>query len=402
MPSSTFSNQNIKIKAIHIAHCSHSYFTNEDDDLKKIILNDWYFKVARQIRKFYPEIEIECWAPEKEFNEYTEWEEEGIKLRFFPVTFSPRYALDFSRMMMKAIEEEIKKSKIEHYKLILHIHEAHNLHGLMILTKFKGQKIIVQHHGGSPPIRHLRDNKKYWHFFPLFILAQLWENRVLKNSKVYYSLSREEMDYLNKKTKSKIVFQTMGIEDEYFESIDKDKARKELGLPLDKKIIIFIGRISKTKGIDLLIQAMEGINSEDIELKIIGYGKERDELESMAKEKNLKNVEFLGGIFGDKKRRYLNAADILVLPSLKEGAPVTVMEAMASNLPAVVSDVGGTNLMIKNGVNGILIKKGDPIEIYEGIKKGLKFKTKDIRRYAERYRWKKIIDDTIKDYVGSQ
>ncbi len=55
-----------KIKVLMIAHCSHSYFLGEGEkDLKKLFLNDWYTKTAKQLNKFYPEIEVECWAPEK-------------------------------------------------------------------------------------------------------------------------------------------------------------------------------------------------------------------------------------------------------------------------------------------------------------------------------------------------
>ena len=55
-----------KMKVIKIAHCSHSYFLGEGEkELKKLVLNDWYAKFSKQIKKFYNEIEVECWAPEK-------------------------------------------------------------------------------------------------------------------------------------------------------------------------------------------------------------------------------------------------------------------------------------------------------------------------------------------------
>ena len=113
---------------------------NENDDLKKITLNDWYAKVASQLKKFHPEIEVECWAPEKLNKRQQEANWDGIKFRFFPVTFSPRYALDFSIPMLKALKQEIKKSENQGKKLIIHLHEYHNLHGLLIATLFKQQK----------------------------------------------------------------------------------------------------------------------------------------------------------------------------------------------------------------------------------------------------------------------
>jgi len=386
-----------KIKVIQIAHASHSYFANEKDSVKSIVLNDWYFKVAKQLKKFYPKIEVECWAPEKTNEKYEEFYESGIKLRFFPTTFSPRYALDFSISMLKELKKEIEKSKKQNYKLILHLHEIHNLHSLLIATIFKNEKIVVQHHGGSWPLKHLKENKKFKIFFPFFFLGQLWENKILKNVDCFFALSQEEINYLKKNApNSKIKFQTMGIEDEYFKRQDKKEARKKLNLS-GKKLIIFLGRVSETKGISYLIEAMKKLP--DVELKIMGYGKERKKFENRIREDNLKNVEFLGGIFGKKKLLYLSAADAFILPSSKEGAPVTIMEAMAKNLPIIATNVGGISLMIEDGKNGIIIPPKSPKEIVKAVKEILKWKNKNIKKYANVYKWKKIIDCTVKEYL---
>ncbi len=389
-----------KIKVIMIAHCSHSYFLGEGEkDLKKLFLNDWYVKTAKQLNKFYSEIEVECWAPEKLNNEIEEIVLEEVKFKFFPVNFSPIYALDLSMPMLKELKKEIKKSEAEDYKLIIHIHEIHNLHGLLIATLFKKQKIIVQHHGGSWPLKHLKQTKRYKLFFPLFILAQIWENSVLHNVSCFYALSEDEMNYLKRVApNSKIKFQTMGIDDEYFKKVDKKTARKKLGLPLNKKILIYIGRINDIKGIGFLLEAMNKLKKEDILLKIIGFGPQEDKFKKYVQENDLKNVEFLGGVFGEKKLLYLSAVDVFVLPSSKEGAPVTVMEALARNLPVVITNVGGTGLMVKNKREGIIISPKKTEEIVEGIKEVLKWKEKDIRKYAEIYKWKKIIKGTVKDY----
>ncbi|VVB78758.1 D-inositol-3-phosphate glycosyltransferase [uncultured archaeon] len=389
-----------KIKVIQIAHASHSYFANKGDKLKDITLNDWYSKTSKQLRKYYPKIDVECWAPEKEDKGESSFTDSGVLFRFFPVTFSPIYALDFSIPMLKELKKEIQKSKKENYKLIIHLHEYHNLHGLLIATLFKKNKIICQHHGGSPPLRHLSQTKRYRLFFPIFILGQIWENMVLKNIDSFYALSQDEIDYLKKVCpKSNTRFQTMGIDDFYFNSVSKTSARKKLKLPQNKKIILFIGRINEVKGVRYLLDSMKELES--VELKIIGFGPEEEKYKNYAKENKLSNVEFLGGVFGDKKLLYLSSADLLVLPSSKEGAPVTVMEAMARNLPCVVSNVGGVSLMIKNKENGIIIQPKSSEDIVLGVKEVLGWKSKNLKKYAEKYRWKKIIEDTVKDYYNN-
>jgi len=393
-----------KIKVIMIAHCSHSYFLGEGEkDLKKLFLNDWYTKTAKQLNKFYPKIEVECWAPEKLNNKIEETILEGIKFKFFPVTFSPVYALDLSMPMLKELKKEIKKSETEDYKLIIHIHEIHNLHGLLIATLFKNQKIIVQHHGGSWPLKHLKQTKRYKFFFPIFALAQIWENSVLHNVDYFYALSEDEITYLKRVAPDSAVrFQTMGIDDEYFKKVDKKTAKKKLKLPLNKKILIYIGRINDIKGIGFLLEAMNELKKEDILLKIIGFGPQENKFKKYVKENSLNNIEFLGGVFGEEKMLYLSAADAFILPSSKEGAPVTVMEALARNLPVVVTNVGGTTLMIKDKREGIIIQSRKSEEIVNGIKEVLKWKEKNIRKYAEVYKWKKIIGDTVKDYIKDE
>jgi glycosyltransferase involved in cell wall biosynthesis len=390
------------IKVLMIAHCSHSYFATDKsnkEEIKKITLNDWYFKTAVQLKKFYPEIEVECLSVEKSIDNEESFVEEGIKLTFFPVKFSPMYALDYSPELIKAIGDRIKEDNDRGIRTIIHIHEIHNLHGLIIAKKFKDIPIIVQHHGGSWPIRHLKINKKYRLFFPIFLFAQLAENKILKNVKCFYALDKGELDYIKKTVPKAIVrFQTMGIGEEYFKKIDKKEARKKLGIKKDQKLVIFLGRVNETKGVRYLIDAWENVDK-NVDLKIIGFG-EVDNFKKYAADKGLKNVELTGPIFGDKKLLYLSAADCLVLPSTKEGAPVVVMESLAKNLPVVVTDVGGVRMMIENGREGIIINQRSSEEIAKAINEILKWKNKDVKKYAEKYKWKTIINDTVKDYLN--
>ena len=118
-----------------------------------------------------------------------------------------------------------------------------------------------------------------------------------------------------------------------------------------------------------------------------------------AEKNNLKNVKFLGGIFGEKKMQWLAACDVLILPSLKEGAPVSVMESLAQNKPVIVTDVGGVRLMLENDREGIIIRQKSSLDIVRAVKKIINKPIKDVRQYANIYKWKKIVDDTVKDYL---
>ena len=385
--------QNLKV--IHVEHCSHSYFVSDNRHPDEVVKGSWGTQVTTQLKKFYPKIEVECWFPEKTETHEREFEFKNIKARIFPTTFSPRYGLDFSLPMLLALKEEVEKCWKDGKNIIIHIHEIHNLHGLTIATFFKNQKLICQHHGGSWPLKHLKQTSKYRWFFPLFWIGQVWENRVLKNIQYYFALTPEEIEYLKKKTNSKIKFQTMGIEDDYFKKVGKNAARRKLGFPLDKKILLYIGRINEEKGIGYLLDAMKSMKN--IELKIIGYLQDVEKFKNYAFENNLKNVEFLGGVFGKRKILYLNASDGLILPSSKEGAPVTIMESLACGTPIIATDVGGVPLMVENNREGIVIKQKNSEEIIKGVKK-LFSKKWNVRRHGKKYKWKGIIDDTVKIY----
>ncbi|VVB82620.1 D-inositol-3-phosphate glycosyltransferase [uncultured archaeon] len=386
-----------KIKTIHISSASHSFFGTED--LERRIIGDWYSFTAQQIKKYHPEIEIECWCCERSYKEKKEFIHADMKYRQFPTVFSPQYGLDLSLEMLKEMKKEIKMAKEGGYKLIFHMHEYHNLMGIIIFSSFKKEKInlIAQHHGGSCPLEHLKEKKKFHILFPIFLIAQIYENLFLKNIKYFYPLSKKEIDYLERRApKSTIRFQTMGVDDYYYTDIKKDVARKKLGWPLNKKIILYLGRVGYIKGTNYLIEAMKKLK--DVDLKLIGWLQEKEFAKELELSKKLGNVEYFGAIFGEDKLLYTSACDAFVLPSTKEGASVVAMEALARNLPVISTDVGGMKLVIEDRKNGIIIPPRDSDAIVGAVREILKWKKKNFRRYAEKYRWKKIVEDTVEDY----
>src|SRR3989344_6724081 len=121
-----------QIKVIQISHESHSYFDKNEENLKKLIISDWYALTAMQLKKYYPKIEVECWTPEKIYKKEKTFIKNNVKFRIFPTTFSLAYALDFSMPMLRALKKEAEKAKENNTELIIHLHEYHNLHGLVI------------------------------------------------------------------------------------------------------------------------------------------------------------------------------------------------------------------------------------------------------------------------------
>lgn len=134
--------------------------------------------------------------------------------------------------------------------------------------------------------------------------------------------------------------------------------------------ILFIGRIYREKGIFELIDAFSMLYSQykNIELDIAGEGKASAEVRKHVIEKGLSDkVNFLGWVDESRKLQVLSDATIFCLPSYEEGLPNTMIEAMATGLPVVVTPVGAVANVIRHGQNGLLCSVGNPKKLSQQI-----------------------------------
>jgi glycosyltransferase involved in cell wall biosynthesis len=126
--------------------------------------------------------------------------------------------------------------------------------------------------------------------------------------------------------------------------------------------VVFVGRLDKEKNLIALIEAVSGF---EVEVWLIGYGPQREQLERLAQNK-VASFKFLGAVPNRELPQLLNQCDIFVLPSLYEGHPKALLEAMACGLPVIGTDVVGIQEVIQNESTGLL-SKPDP----EGLKRSL-------------------------------
>lgn len=148
----------------------------------------------------------------------------------------------------------------------------------------------------------------------------------------------------------------------------KEQIRKNLKLREDLFYITFVGSLVKRKGVDLLIEAFKMIRDDNLRLLIIGKGKLEDTLREIAKDDE--RIEFLG--YKEDSLSYIKASDIFILPSFSEGIPNVLIEALACETPVIATDVDGITEIIKNKINGLLIKPGNPKLIKEAIECAIK------------------------------
>jgi len=146
---------------------------------------------------------------------------------------------------------------------------------------------------------------------------------------------------------------------------------KETNLPKKCREIISVANLTPTKGMPYLIQAMRYIKNGT--LLIVGDGSEREKLEALALNLGLnERVHFLGYI-SERSRfwGYLQQATVFVLPSLSEGFPRALLEAMACGLPVVATNVGGIPELVTDGVNGFLVPPRNEKALAEAIERVL-------------------------------
>lgn len=128
------------------------------------------------------------------------------------------------------------------------------------------------------------------------------------------------------------------------------------------KTLLFVGRLAAVKGVAILLQAFARLHEShpDAQLRLVGDGPERADLEAQAQALGLGDaVTFLGYLGQEDVAGELDGADLLVLPSFAEGVPVVLMEAMASRIPVVASRVAGVQELVEDGVSGHALPPGD-------------------------------------------
>lgn len=151
----------------------------------------------------------------------------------------------------------------------------------------------------------------------------------------------------------------------------EERARKKKMLGLSEGIVVgIIARLSDVKGHIYLFQAMPEVlrRFPETRLMLVGEGRMKDELVALGRELGIsQNVSFFDSV--SDTAGMLCAMDIFVLPSLKEGLGLSLMEAMASGLAVIGSRIGGIRSLISEGENGLLVSPGEAGELTQAILK---------------------------------
>lgn len=321
----------------------------------------------------------------------------------------------FARFTFKKLKELNKKFAFD----IIHANlplvpsfalpkEATNALISTVHSTWKGEAETIRHEG----LRKLNTNEKFMLGFNSLLRSS--EKKLMKRSDALIAVSKctkKELTEFYDIDEKKIHVIYNGVDVEKFKP-NKDRAglRRELGLEEKQKIILFVGRLYQRKGLDTLLQSISKVIQDFGDAKFVisgeGHRQNKEKLLKIAEKLKIKNSVLFVGYFPDEKLPDLYAAsDMFVLPSRYESFPFTILEAQATGLPVISTNVGGIPEIITNNRNGLLVEPANPEQLAEMIIALLQNQefAEELGRRArqlieEKFTWSSITDEVLDLY----
>jgi hypothetical protein len=189
-----------------------------------------------------------------------------------------------------------------------------------------------------------------------------------------------------------------GADTRVFHPRDRAEARRRLGLPVDERVVAFVGVLTPRKGIDTLVEAMGLLARRPAGaplLTVAGIGELREALEARAGELGIaERIRFVGKVAHDEVPWWMAAGDVFCLPSLSEGLPTVVCEAMACGRAVVATAVDGTPEIVDDGATGLLVPPREAPALADALERVLddpatraRFEEEALRRAVTTYTW---------------
>jgi glycosyltransferase involved in cell wall biosynthesis len=205
------------------------------------------------------------------------------------------------------------------------------------------------------------------YFDPLRATAfRLLERWLARSTTVLVAVSpqvRDDLVKLGVAPAEKFAVVRLGIELEKrtaTNGVDGPEQRRRLGIPTDRFVVGWIGRMASVKRTDDVLLAFKGLRERGVEacLCLVGDGPDREQLEQRAHDLGvMRDTLFLG--YQSDVAPFYAAFDTMVLPSANEGTPVSAIEALAAGRPVVATRVGGVPDVVRDGEDGFLVEAGD-------------------------------------------
>ena len=323
-------------------------YPNTLEDGDKFFTYGFSSLYARKFRKYNPEVVVECWKADSRIHKTYEKDIESVTHIIFPAIKIGKLG-NYSHKLITHLKKELKYNG----KIIFNISSIRHLLFYSLAIRLKNYPLVVQHHGESSAIHKTKINAGLRR---LYYASQIpLEKLCFNNIDLFFVLDERLREYLPKSNKNlKIEVSSTGVDEEIFYPIDKSEAKKMLGWNINKKYILYVGRLNYTKRPDMLIDIYEDYKKEgksDVELVLAGTEKE-DPLYRVAKKSG---AIIYPKILQKDLYRYLCAADVYVLPKLTDnhifgGIGMLSVQALFCDTPILGSTVASFPLVDKNNI----------------------------------------------------
>jgi len=285
---------------------------------------------------------------------------------------------------------------------ILHSHVSGHLYVLItgVVSKFKKSKHIHTTHCPWTDAFRPKILK------PFIFINELFLNKLsFKLIDKVVSITPWENEILQKYTnKEKITVIPNGADPILYKKITPNNFKKKYNIK--GKVILFLGRLNPTKGPEVLAKAGKEILKERKDLNFIFVGPDEGKAEEVKEIiKDSPQMQYIGPLSGKEKiAEAYQSADVFVMPSYREGMPLTLIESFASGLPVVASPVNGIPYEMEENVNGFFVNYGDIKNLKEKILKVIdnpklakKF-SKNNKEKSKNYTWGLINERYLEVY----
>lgn len=238
------------------------------------------------------------------------------------------------------------------------------------------------------------------------------EKEVISSCDRVIASTTKETEYLEKHygaSPDKITVIPCGVNLDLFKPIDKETARRELGLD-HQKVILFVGRIDPLKGLEQLLTSLTYMDGEKPPLLMIVGGDAHSQgqvqaLQRMAKELSIEDrVMFAGSVAQSQLPLFYSASDVCAIPSYYESYGMVALESLACGTPIVANNVGGMKNIVRHSEMGRIVNDNSPHHLASEISEVI-YKSKDKKQHIRTIRdsivdfgWSNIADRILSEY----
>jgi len=313
----------------------------------------------------------------------------GMEIQYFRNASNrlAEYRLFLPVRLGAALEKNIRQYDV------VHLHDFRSVLGVAVhhyATKYR-VPYVMQAHGTAMTLFQKAVAKR--------VFDKLWGRNILMDAARLVATTPSEMaQYQEMGARADaVVLIPNGIDvSEFVDIPPRGRFRQRIGVPDDWRLVLFVGRIHHTKGVDILVEAFRdlALTMENVALAIVGPddGDLRTVLR-LARRLNIsERLFYVDGLYGREKLEAYVDADLFVLPARYEIFGIVVFEALACGTPIIVTDGCGTAAMIRDADIGCVAKAGDVSELATQLRHALSLPIESRDRAA---RGRKFVLDNL-------